>query len=142
MDNRSIATISLEDGEILKKMKVTESKPSYQKIGNNKMNHKIGLKSIDLLEEVGKMNSDEKFCFFEIKNRIHFDSYEGDFEYTVKIRTSNYTSGQKSMFSRGYKKLREKDIVRRIKRGLYMINPLALVPNKFEKEYKRYCEAK
>ncbi len=138
--------VTLEADEMLevKRKKVVQDKPSYQMIGRGTMSHKLKVKSIDLLQAVADMTSDEKFCFFQIKDKIVFDPYKlrtdvknksGDYDYQIRIYSKNYTQTQRNMFSRGYKRLREKDIVRRVKRGTYMINPAGLIPNDFDREW-------
>ncbi len=104
-------------------------------IGVGTMNSKLKLQSIDLLQAVADMTSDEKFCFFQIKDKIKFDPYTNDYIYQIRIYSKDYTPSQKVMFSRGFKLLEAKNIVKRIKRGTYQISPLALIPKDFDKEY-------
>ncbi len=134
-----MTNVSLESNEelVISKRQIKE-KPSFTLIGRGTMNNKLNLKSIDLLQEVANMNSDEKFCFFEIKNKITFSPLDDKYIYQIKIKTSSMSNGKKNMFSRGYKLLNKKDIVRRIKQGVYMINPLALIPNNFDLEWDLY----
>ena len=137
-----IVNVHLEKDEILEKKKKTEPKPAYQKIGNGIMNHKIKHRSIDLLKEIAQMNADEKFCFFAIKDKIHFDPHKNDFIYQVNISpTRIFSSSDAVKFRRGFKLLESKDIVRRVKRGVYMITPLGLIPNNFAEELKVWEDA-
>jgi len=131
-----MTTIYLENDEAIRKVKIHDSKPSFYMIGKGTVNHKMGMKSIDLLQAVGEMTSNEKFAFFEIKNGIEWDIYDKKYIYAVKVYSRDYSQTQKNMFSRGYKLLHEKDIVRRVKRGTYMINPSALIPKNFDEEWK------
>ena len=133
-----MTTIHLEPDEAIKKIKINNKKPNFYMIGKGTMNHELKVKSIDLLNEAMKMTSDEKFTFNKIRNGIEWDIYDKKYIYAVKIKSKNYTPSQKVIFSRGYKALNEKDIVRRIKRGTYMINPSALIPKNFEEEWKKW----
>ena len=47
-----MTTIHLEPDEAIKKVKIQDSKPNFYMIGKGTMNHKINVKSIDLLQEV------------------------------------------------------------------------------------------
>jgi len=100
--------------------------PSYYKIGTGKMNkHKI--QSIDLLDEVIASNKAEQYVIKIIKDSVTYDSPDG----VVTIPTHRMTDTEKRMFRRGYKTLYERDLVRRVKRGQYMLNPNALILNSY-----------
>jgi hypothetical protein len=135
--------IHLKPGYDLKQIKHKVDRPSFDMVGNGKMNHKLKVQSIDLLQEVAEMNSDEKFCFFMIKDKITWDEYDKKYICQVRIYSKHMTQGERNMFSRGFKLLNHKDIVRRVKRGTYMINPSALIPKDFEHEWKIWtdCES-
>jgi hypothetical protein len=130
-----MTNIYLEPGYNLKQVKIKANRPSFDMVGNGKMNHNINVKSIDLLQEVADMNSDEKFCFFQIKDKIEWSTYDNRFLYQIRIFSKDYTQSKRNMFNRGFKSLNQKDIVRRVKRGTYMINPSALIPNNFDEAW-------
>ena len=48
----------------------------------------------------------------------------------VVIRGKSLSTSERQKLSKGYKLLRGKDIIRRIKREYYMVNPMFLVPAK------------
>lgn len=104
-------------------------KPSAIKTGNGKS------KSIDALRAVADMSAHEKMCFFTVKDSLKYDRWEDTFIYQGRPDLTALTETQRKSFIRGYKLLFEKDIVRRVSRGEYMINPLLLVPTRFEKEF-------
>jgi hypothetical protein len=121
------ATIILNDGEILVKQKAYKSKtPNYFRIGNGTMN-KQGTFAIDLITEVAMASKAGQFLLLAIKNNIIYDN-----NYSPVVKVIAETKHQKNMLSAGYKEMHEKGLVRRVKRGHYMINPNALIPLDYE----------
>jgi hypothetical protein len=118
-----VQTIVLEDNEILVKKKAYDkTEPNYYRVGNGTMNkHKI--QSIDLLTIGFNSSSDAQWLILKIKDSITWDN---DYNPVVKITPINNPEKQKLL--RGYKELHQKDIVRRVKQGHYMLNPNALIP--------------
>lgn len=113
-----------------------EDKPKFSMVGDGRMSKVFGIpKSIDLLEAVAEMSSAEKFCFFLIKRGIRLDRWDSKFIYQVPIRTSELSATDKTQFAKGFKLLSTKQLVRRLTRGIYMINPCALIPSDFEHEF-------
>lgn len=113
-----------------------EAIPNYYKVGNGTMN-KHGLQSIDLLDEVIKSNKAEQYVIQLLKDLTTYDSPDG----VVVIPTHQMTETQKRSFRKGYKTLRERGLVRRVKRGEYMINPNALILNSYKQsmiEWNKY----
>ena len=136
MDNQIISTVSLKlanNEEAVISVKKKSHKPGFIMVGNGKTNKK-GVDSIDLLIEVADMSSNEKLCFFLIKDGVIFDPWDNRLIYQVRIDTSKLTKSQKSKFSNGFNKLKDKDLVKRVSRGVYMINPNALIPNDYVRE--------
>ena len=69
------------------------------------------------------------------KMNIQDDEYKIYTTCTVKIDTREFTSQDRNVLSTAYKRLFEKDIVRRVKRGgYYMINPNFIVPRDYKAE--------
>jgi hypothetical protein len=93
-------------------------------------------KSIDLLKEVAEMSSEEKFCFFKIKDGIEYCPYENSYIYTVKVDRSGMVKTEQNKFSAGFTKLKNKNLVKRVSRGVYLINPKALIPGDYGKYLK------
>ena len=121
---------------------LNETKPAFILIGNGSMmkEHRkdLYMRAIDMIEEVMNMDADEKFCFSTIKDKVEYSIYDKAYIYQVKI-TGKSLEKNKYKFSRGFMKLKTKDLAKRIGRSTYMINPLGIIPNKdFDKEYKIY----
>ena len=124
MNTESIIHITLEQDEVLTKSKPSKVKsPNYFKIGNGTMNrHKI--QSIDLLQEMDNMTSSGRKFLLMIKDGMVFNTETASVVFVVKVtRETNYL---KKVIKDGYKELSAKDLVRRVKRGYYMINPNAI----------------
>ena len=136
MSNQIITNTSLtlhKDEELVISKRKKSHKPGFIMIGNGNTN-KHGITSIDLLHEIANMSSNEKYAFFLIKDNIVFDPYDECFIYQVRVNLT--TDTDKSKFSRGYTSLRKKELLKRISKGTYMINPNALVPSDYHKELK------
>ncbi len=128
MNDTIVAPISLNvnsNEEVVVYTKKKESKPPFQMVAS-----KLKGQYMDALEEVANMNSDEKFCFFTIKNEMRYDYIEDMVQYKVKI-PKLATQAEKNMFSRGFKLLSSKGLVKRVRRGTYMINPDLLIPSNY-----------
>lgn len=97
-------------------------KPNYFMIGNGTMNrHKIY--GIDLLREIASSSKAAQFLILAIKDGINFEN-----GYNPVVRIVGEGKYQQNQISEGYKELVEKDLVRRVKKAHYMINPYALIP--------------
>lgn len=95
-------------------------------VGNGTMNkHKIY--GIDLLKELTNSTKAEQFILLAIKDGI---SYENRYSPIVKVVGS--TKYEQNMITEGYKSLVARELVVRIKKAHYMINPNALIPLDYE----------
>ena len=134
MNTRSITQLTIDSDEeivVSKKKKRNRTAP-YWKIG--KLGGSIGMKTINMLREVANFDSDEKMAFFKLLDSLQWDIDKNDFIYQTKIDRSDLSASLKVMLARGLKKLREKGLVRTVKRGVYMINPNGIVPNDYDAE--------
>lgn len=135
----SIVQIRLEDNEILVKQKEKQirKEPNYIRLGNGTMNkHKI--ESIDLLTEQVTMSTAGRWLIALISRSIN---WQNDYNPVVKIVNKNLTPTEKDYLKDGFKELKEKDLVRRIKQGHYMINPNALIPLDYPEALKIWDSA-
>ena len=126
----SIVQIQLQDNEYLVKSQIKEPKkqPNYYRVGNGTMN-KHHIQSIDLLEEVMTMSKAAQMVIRLIKDEI---TYERDYNPVVKISRKELTKSEQNYLDKGFKELQEKDLVRRVKQGHYMINPNARIPPNYD----------
>lgn len=127
--------IILEDGEGLVKVKARKPSPNYFRVGNGTMN-KSKIQSIDFIREVAFASKAAQFLLLSIKDGI---GYGNDYHHVVKVQGT--TKHEKNMISAGYKELVARDLVRRVKRGHYMINPNALIPIDYEQALKDWEDA-
>ena len=111
------------------------TKPNYFMIGNGTMNkHKIY--GIDLLRELASSTKAEQFLLLAIKDGI---CYGNDYSPIVKVIPETET--QRQYIKLGYKSLLARELVIRIKKSHYMINPNALIPIDYEGSLRIWEEA-
>ena len=108
--------------------------------GRNLMKRKHKLKPIDLLSEMANMTSNESFAFLTLRDSLNWDTLTKQYSLTIIPNQSEFTTYQQKQFKLGVKSLIDKDLVKRIKRGSYMINPMAIVPSNFEEAEKVWLE--
>tara|TARA_R110000744_G_scaffold170264_1_gene288381 strand:- start:2187 stop:2615 length:429 start_codon:yes stop_codon:yes gene_type:complete len=130
--------VNLAQGEYLetKKRKATKQ-PNYYRIGNGTMN-KHNIKAVDLLNEVMSMTKAEQLVIATIKDLIPWDSQTGEVH---AILSNILTKSNAVVFHKGFKLLKNKNLVRRTKQSHYMINPSALIPLDFAKAQKLWVES-
>ena len=109
-----------------------EAKPHFNMIGSGRpfMKDKR-LPAVDLLKEMANMNSNESFAFITLRDSIEYDPYKQEYLLNIQVDQSKFTSYQKKQFKLGVASLIDKDLVRRKKRGIYVINPMALIAKNF-----------
>ena len=111
------------------------TKPNYFMIGNGTMNkHKIY--GIDLLRELATSTKAEQFLLLAIKDGI---CYGNDYSPIVKVIPETET--QRQYIKLGYKSLLARELVIRVKKAHYMINPNALIPIDYEGSLRIWEEA-
>jgi len=99
------------------------------------------IQTIDIVDAMAEMTSAEIFCFKtiydKVKKSIRYTEdcgrYKCKFDYIVKISIKDKQNQKK--FLSGFKSLESKDIIRRIKRGYYMISPYMLIDSNGVQEY-------
>jgi len=114
----------------IEKMK-EDYKPSFRLAGDGKKNRQ-GY-SMNLVEETCNFTSQEQWLFIKIEKEL-------DDKNVSIVRSKPLTKVEKEKLSIGYKRLRSKDLVRRIRREHYMVNPRLIIPKDFrerELEYKQ-----
>lgn len=128
----SIVQITLKETEVLQKVKIrTTAKPHFNMIGTGRtfMDNKR-LPAVDLLYEMSIMTKKESYAFLALRNAITYDTYSRSYNLYIPMVQTDMTPYQKKLFQSGITLLIKKDLVRRVKRGIYLINPMAIVPNK------------
>lgn len=126
--------LALAEGlEVSLTTRTKENKPGFMMVGNG-WETRMNKDSVDLLWEISQMSSNEKLCFFKIKDSMVYSRSDERIIYQVVIDMGDMTPSQKSKFSNGYTSLKQKDLVRRVKKGVYMINPNAIIPAKHTAE--------
>lgn len=138
-DKNIIHQITLSGDETLTKIKQRRPKePNYYRIGNGTMN-KHGIQARDFISELVDLSKPAQTVIKWIKEGMLFDSHENGITFIVKVVPD--TVAGKSVLKKGLPELFEKDLVRRVKRGYYMISPYALITD-FEKQIEEWEKAK
>jgi len=131
--------------------------PSFYMLGNgneNKKMNKIQNRNVkSFWKEAMRMSPQEQW--FMLLLEPHFENnlepqevkqpnniYKLSTTCKVFCPSSNLTNSQKQKLYKAYKRLRAKDIIRRIKREHYMFNPMLLIPTDFNEEYTFYYSLK
>lgn len=132
-ENNSITQVHLNPGEkLIKQSDKQITKPHFNMIGTGRifMNSKR-LPAVDLLKEMANMTAGESFTFLHLRDSIIYDHKEKEYELYIPIKQTEFTTYQKKLFKLGAKSLIERDLIRRVKRGTYMINPMAVIAKNF-----------
>ena len=139
MEVLNSTVVILADDEYLVKGKTTNktNKPNYFMVGNGTMN-KNKIFGIDLLTELVNCTKAAQWLILQIKSGI---TYDNGYNPVVKINRQALTSTEQQYLVKGYAELLDKDLVRRIKRSHYMINPNALIPPNYDEAVKVWNEA-
>lgn len=126
--------------------KNNSSTPSFMMVGNgNRDTQEKGTFSMDYTKELLNMKAPERFMFrLLMENRRPYDSnipyIKSNLSY---IHNYKFSKTEKKYLILGYKELRRKDIVVRIRRQVYIINPRLVIPQNWEideYEYKKAVE--
>ena len=130
-DNLKVAvTVYIEPGletvSVTSDKKVKQIRPNFMMVGNGTMSNK-GVGSIDFLEEIVNSTKAEQFLLMGIKNGINYEN-----SYKPVVRVIGVTSTEKQYLKSGYKSLLDRNLVRRVKKSYYIINPNALIPIDYE----------
>jgi hypothetical protein len=75
-----------------------------------------------LLSKLGHMNASERWFFIYLHEHLDYTTN------IAKIRNSDLTSSQQAYKIKAFKSLHEQDMVKRIQREYYMINPDWVIP--------------
>ena len=122
--NKTAVTVYISGDEkvTIDKRPELSKKPNYFMIGNGTMN-KHRIYGIDLLTEIVNSSKAGQYLILAIKDGITYMN-----EYNPVVKVVGTTKYEQNMIIAGYKELVERDLVRRVKKAHYMINPNALVP--------------
>ena len=135
-ENKVAVTVFITPGEQVGVTKVAKKKPNYFMVGNGTMN-KNKIYSIDLLKEMANSTKAEQYLLLAIKDGINYEN-----EYNPVVKVVGDTSTAKQYIKSGYKSLYERNLVIRVKKSHYMINPNALVPIDYEDAIELWNQVK
>jgi hypothetical protein len=97
----------------------------YIAVGNGKSLKNKKEKSIDFIEAMVDMSIDERRVLNILKNHLFEDKHRFGI---IRMVMSDWEKQEKKSWQNGIAALVNKDYVRRVKKGYYIINPKLLVP--------------
>ena len=135
--SKTSISIGLDDVKSNEEIVVSKKKklnlPMWQAWGNGEKSQN-GVKSMDMVRVLLDLNSNEKKCFTKVYDTImeslHFEVSDNlnavpRWDFVAKVNNSDKMFQKK--FLDGFKGLKEKKIMVRVKRGHYMISPMLLI---------------
>ena len=134
-ENKVAVTVYINPGEQVGVTKIAKKKPNYFMVGNGTMN-KNRVYSVDLLRELANSTKAEQYLLLAIKDGINYEN-----GYAPIVKVIGDTSTAKQYIKNGYKSLYERNLVVRVKKSHYMINPNALVPLDYEEAMEIWEQA-
>ena len=127
IDKESITHLTLElpKGKTIEVVDEVKHKkrPNYYSVGNGTIN-RDGVVAMDFIQELIDCSKPAQTVIGWIKDGMKWDVYERGIPFVIKVVPG--TNAGKQVLKKGFKELSDKDLVRRVKRGYYMINPHAL----------------
>ena len=128
LNTNKLDALKKNEKYIITREKENKNKPQFLMIGKG-VNMKNENMAVDLLKEVSQMNTNEKTAFFAIRDAM---DYNDDTLSNICVDQKNYTPYQKKVFKLGVNGLIGKKLIARVKRGIYQVNPYAVIPTDFE----------
>lgn len=135
LSNNKLKALDKNERYIISKEKENKKKPQFLMIG--KGINMDGQNAVDLLMEVSNMNTSEKFAFFKIRDAM---DYKDETLSNIVVDQKDFTNYEKKMFKLGTKSLIDRKLIARVKRGLYQINPYAVIPTDFDRARVMWIE--
>ena len=129
LNDNKLKALDKNEKYIISRSKDTKNKPQFLMIGKG-INMRQENMAVDLLKEVSDMNASEKFAFFAIRDAM---DYKDETLSNIVVNQKLYTEYEKKMFKNGAKLLIDRKLIARVKRGMYQINPYAVIPTEFER---------
>ena len=129
LNDNKLKALNKHEKYTITKSKEVKTKPQFLMIGKG-INMRQENMAIDLLKEVSEMNAPEKFAFFAIRDAM---DYKDETLSNIVVNQKCYNPYQKKMFQAGTKMLIDRKLIARVKRGIYQMNPYAVIPIEFDR---------
>lgn len=110
-------------------------KPAFMMVGT-KLKRKRGIEGYDLVAALLNFNSDMRWMFKLLMDGLNTENNCCDFNLL------NLTHTQKVNCSLAYTALSKIDLVKRMRKGIYMINPKAIIPPTTYPEAQKLWDSK
>lgn len=115
--------------EIVRKKRYKESFPPYSIVGNGKSSRTRG-KSMDIVDVCSQFNIAENRLLQFFRDRILDNNVKQELNPNEVIPTSHkdFDKYLKTALKKNFAHMEYMEVVRRVKRGVYMINPALFIP--------------
>jgi hypothetical protein len=108
--------------------------PYYTRLASPRLNHLLkstkGYETMDALRIINELGYHESYTFFLLRDVL--DPLHLGKTGKVAFNTQTLSKSEQTTFSKGYTQLKQKNLLLRVKKGLYMFNPNFLIPVDYE----------
>ena len=126
-------TVNVPEGKAVKVIDANkEEKPFFNLIGTGHKRKGAQTDPVDFIEEIINMSKPEQFVIGIIKDKLGYNNEIGE----AYIPTSMLTEAERQKWKSGIKTLKSKKLVGSSKTSHFMINPNALIPQKYQEALK------
>lgn len=135
MDDKTIIThvsLSADEKIVVEKNFKGVRPPNHYRVGNGTMNRDKIL-ARDFIGELINLSKPAQRVIGWIKDGMTYNPYDEYVEFVVRVVPDS--TADKQMLKKGFKELQAIDLVRRVKRGYYMIDPHAIT-TKYDEQLK------
>jgi len=149
MNDKNITQITLKSGEYIKKYSDRQNQTPYQMVGRKRwVNMAPKTKQpdwkeegIDFIEVFAGLSKREQKVIILMKRNYRWDAETHSYDYIVELALDSVEFETAELlpydsFLKGYKALFKKDLMRRVSKGKYMLNPEFLLPSTNSEYYK------
>lgn len=138
MDSDSTrVTVNVPDGKAVKVVDTKkETKPFFNLIGTGQDRKGAQTEAIDFIQKIIEMSKPEQFVIGIIKDKIGYNGNIGE----AHIPTSMFTGPELQKWKKGIATLKSKQLVGSTKRGHFMINPNAFIPQEYNKALEAWTK--
>lgn len=117
---------------------------SFTMVGNGAINRRTNMKSIDLLTMMETIPAIGIEALNKIRKSVNWEQdIETDEYFTVGVAylpAAEFTNASRTRFQKGVKLLKDLDLVRKLGRNDYMLNPYAVLPTRVKTAVKLWEE--
>lgn len=137
MSNHTSVTATISKGEHLSVSKIYKETVPFAKYGTKQTIKGSRMSNasehVDILEVIDNITNNGSFVLRILRDSIYISDHSAhDTNPLIKINRTSLSSSDKYKWDKGISNLLSSELVRKSKRGSYMINPFFMIPNNFE----------